>query len=302
MPSPADLFLPPPPGYLDAAATAPRLRAALDAERAFYASANANPRRGLHAPAQAATRAFEDARNTVAAFLGLPPSGVVFTSGATASLNLLATGLPPDLVPPGSDLFVSVAEHHANYLPWQRAADRLRARFRVLPLTPSGDLSPDLLDATLAASPRPALVALTAMSNVLGRPQPVPALADVASHHRALLVLDVSQAVAHLPPSTWRTAWGDSWDFLAFSGHKLGAPMGIGVLAGRPDLLERLDPLFHGGEMVVEVPPDAPPVLAPLPDRLEGGTPNAAGAVALAAALRALDALPPSAHAAVAAL
>lgn len=286
--------------YLDSAATAPRLGPALDAARDFYLASNANPRRAVHALASAATRAFEDARSAVAAFLGAPPASVVFTSGTTASFNLLARGLPADLLGPNDDLFVTAAEHHSAYLPWQAAAAARRAFFHVIPLSPAGDLTPDLLSRALSAAPRPRLVALTALSNVLGRPQDIPALCDVAHAHGALAVVDAAQSAPHLPPAAWRACW----DFLAFSGHKLGAPMGIGVLAGRPGLLDRLSPLLLGGEMVAEVPPgpDSPPVLAPLPSRLEGGTPNAGGAVALAAACRWLQALPPDAPSAVAAI
>ena len=295
-----DPVAPPPPIWLDSAATAPRLRCALDAARDFDTAVFANPRRSVHRLGVAATQALETARASLADFLHAPdPDGIVFTSGATASANLLALALPPSDFAPDATVWIALSEHHSSGLPFARAARRHGAAVHLVPLTPSGDLDLDALSAALSSSPgRPTWIVAASCSNVIGRPQPIPALAALARRHGARLFVDAAQTAAHAPIDV--AAW--DCDFLAFSGHKIGAPAGTGLLWGRASEWPRLVPHVLGGEMVDDVPLSGPPVYASLPARYEPGTPNAAGALALAAAAQWHAALPPAARAHVHAL
>lgn len=279
--------------WLDHAATTPRLACAIDAEHGFYAHSNANPGRALHRLGVAATDAVEQARQTLADFVGdVHRAGrIVWTRGTTEALNLVARNAAPH-----AEVWVGGAEHHSNLLPWCVGGRRVHT----IPLTPSGDLDLSALEAGLAASAaHEKWVAFAAVSNVIGRIQDVAAICRIARRYGALSVVDAAQAAFHLPLRA------EEWDcdFLAFSGHKMGGPMGIGVLWGRTGPLESLTPLMYGGEMVDEVTDEGcGMVLSSVPERLEAGTLNAAGAVGLAAAARWVAALPSDVHARVAAL
>jgi cysteine desulfurase/selenocysteine lyase len=275
--------------YLDNAATTQVPVAVLDAVRAFESTTRANIHRGVHTLSQRATDAFEQARDTLRRFVGAGDAHeLVFCSGTTDALNLVANGLSepdvPDGLRPGDEIVVSGLEHHANLLPWQRAARRSGATLKFLLPDRSGRLGIDDLRGVLG--PRTRVVALTACANATGYRPPFEALLAAASEAGALTVLDAAQAVSHEPIDLS----GLACDYFAFSSHKMYGPMGIGVLAGRRPALERLAPLRLGGDMVDWVSlEDAR--FAELPARLEGGTPNVGGAIGMAAAAQFIDEL-----------
>lgn len=270
--------------YLDSAASAQKASAVLAAVRDYYETSYANPHRGAYALSVAATERYHAARATVARFVGAADAEtVVFTRGTTEALNLLATAWGRHAVAPGDEVVVTRMDHHANFVPWQQLALGVGAAFRIAELTPDGRLDLDHLAALLG--PRTRVVAFPHVSNVLGTVNPVREIAALVRERcDALVVCDGAQGVPHLPVAF--DALGV--DAYAFSGHKLGAPMGIGALVARRPLLEGIPPYQFGGDMV-DVVGDERTTWAPLPHRLEAGTPNAAGAVGLAAAIDYLD-------------
>ena len=272
-----------PLAYLDNAATTHMPRQVMQAMQDFETHERANIHRGVHTLSQRATDAFEAARATLKRFIGADAAHeLVFTSGTTESLNLVAQGLwaagPGQAwLRPGDRIISSGLEHHANLVPWQHAARMSGAELVVLRPDAQGRLHEGNLAALL--SPRTRVLALTAGANATGERPPYEAMLAMARQVGALTVLDAAQAVGHAAPALATL----ECDFMAFSGHKMYGPMGIGVLAGRRDALERLYPLRLGGDMVEDVSYERA-VYAALPARLEGGTPNVAGAVGLAAA------------------
>ncbi len=279
-----------PLAYLDNAATTHMPQQVLDAMQAFEVGNRANIHRGVHTLSQRSTEAFDAARDTLKAFVGAGAAHeLVFTSGTTEALNLVAHGLSdngrgPAVLQPGDEIVVSALEHHANLVPWQVAARRSGAKLLVLRPDAQGRLEPDALAALLG--PRTRVFAVTACANASGERPPYEALLALAAKAGALTVLDAAQAVAHEVP---RIAALEC-DFMAFSGHKMYGPMGIGALVGRRAALERLVPLRLGGDMVEWVS-EQEASFADLPARLEGGTPNVGGAVGMAAAARYIDAV-----------
>lgn len=270
--------------YLDSAATAQKPEAVIAAEARYYRESNANVHRGLHTLAEEATAAYEACRARVAAWVGAArPADVVITRNATAALNLAARGWE-QLLQPGDEVLLTEMEHHANLVPWLMLARRRAVTVRYLPLTPDGRLDLDQLPALLG--PRTKIVALTAVSNVLGTINPVAEIADAARRRGALVVVDAAQAVGHLPVDF--AALGA--DLLAFSAHKVYGPMGLGFLVGRAEVLARLEPVEGGGEMIERVEWDAV-TWADVPLRFEAGTPNVAAAAAFPPALDLLDEL-----------
>lgn len=269
--------------YLDNAASSQMPRQVMQAMQEFELHSRANIHRGVHARSQQATDAYEAARATLAAYLGADATHeLVFGSSTTDALNQVAFGLSDDTdgqpwLRPGDEIIVTALEHHANLLPWRRAARRSGARLRVLMPQRDGTLATAALAELLG--PRTRVLALTACANATGYRPPYEAMMALAHQAGALTVLDAAQAAAH-EMAPLRVL---GCDFLALSGHKMHGPMGIGVLAGRREALERLTPLRVGGDMVEQVGLDDVR-WAPLPARLEGGTPNVAGAVGLAAA------------------
>jgi cysteine desulfurase/selenocysteine lyase len=279
--------------YLDSGATSHKPAVVLEAERSFYERHNAAVHRGAHLLAEEATDAFEEARATIAAFIGAPDHEVVFTKNATESLNLVAyafsnaapTREPKDprfTLGPGDEIVVTEMEHHANLVPWQELARRTGATLRWFPLLPDGTLDLSGIDTLLTE--RTKVLAVTHVSNVLGTINPVTELAERARAVGALVVVDACQSVPHLPVDV--TTLGA--DFIAFSGHKMYGPMGIGVLWGRAELLEVMPPFLTGGSMIELVTMESA-TWAPAPQKFEAGVPNAAQAVGLAAAVRWID-------------
>lgn len=264
--------------YLDNAATAQIHRSALDAVVAHETGSRANVLRGSHRLAEAADRAYDAARASVARFLNAPSADeVVFCSGATAALNLVAHAFGATLRP-GDRVLVSQAEHHGNFVPWQMLRERAGIALDVLPVTVAGEL--DLATLPRLLSPRTRLVAVTQCSNVSGAWTDVAAVVEAAHKVGARVLLDGAQAVQHGPQDV--RALGV--DFYAFSGHKAFAPNGIGVLWARGELLADLPPFLGGGGMIDEVAVEMSSWADP-PRRFEAGTPPIAQAVGLAAAL-----------------
>ena len=278
-----------PLAYLDNAATTHMPRSVREAMEAFEVRDRSNIHRGVHALSQRATDAFEAARAAVRRFVGAGPGHeVVFTSGTTDALNQVAFGLSDGgadspVLRPGDEIVTTALEHHANLLPWQTAARRSGARLLVLHPDAQGRLHADALARLLG--PRTRVFAVTACSNASGERPPYEELLALAAEAGAFTVLDAAQAMAHEVPDLATL----DCDFLAFSGHKMYGPMGTGVLAGRRAALERLAPLRVGGGMV-DWASETGAGWSELPARLEGGTPNVAGAVGLAAAAAFIDA------------
>jgi cysteine desulfurase / selenocysteine lyase len=274
--------------YLDNAATTHMPLAVLDALRGFETTSRSNIHRGVHTLSQRATDDYEQARAGLKRFVGAGPAHeLVFTSGTTEALNLVAYGLSDGAggrayLRPGDEIVASGLEHHANLVPWQQAARRSGATLRILRPDAEGRLHVDDLAGLL--TPRTAIFAVTACANATGERPPYEELLALASEAGALTVLDAAQAVAHETPQLLALAC----DFMAFSGHKMYGPMGTGALAGRRKSLERLAPLRLGGDMVTWVT-EQEAQFAEVPARLEGGTPNVAGAVGMAAAAAFID-------------
>ncbi len=272
--------------YLDSAATSQKPAPVLDAIRGFYETANANPHRGAYALSARATDLYHDARGTVARFVGVRDSDcVIFTRGTTEAMNLVASSWGRANVGAGDEIVVTALEHHANFVPWQQLALATGATLRIVELTPQQTIDLDLLRD--AVNTRTKLVALTHVSNAVGAITPLQdAVHIVRARSAAVIVVDGAQAVPHLPVSFDTLAI----DFYAFSGHKLLGPMGIGALIGRRALLEKMPPYQFGGDMIEWVH-DTDCTWNVIPHKFEAGTPNAADAVGLAAAIRYLEAL-----------
>lgn len=265
--------------YLDSAATSLKPRAVIDAVTRVAIEQAGNVHRGVHALGEAATEAFDAVRPQVAAFLGARADEVVFTSGTTAAINLVAQSWGRRFLSPGGAVAVSALEHHANLVPWQLLCEERGAELRIIPVDAAGRIRTSALE-PLLADRKVALVAVSHLSNVLGTIAPVAELAAVAHHHGALLLVDGAQAVAHLPVDV--AALG--CDFYAFSAHKLHGPPGTGVLWARRQLLEAMPPWQGGGEMIASVT-YASSRFRPPPHRFEAGTPNISGVIGLGAAL-----------------
>jgi cysteine desulfurase/selenocysteine lyase len=268
--------------YLDNAATSQKPRAVLDASRHYYEAVNSNIHRGTHFLARAATAAHEAARETVAAHLKAnSPDEIIFTSGTTDSINLVSDILP---LSPGDEILISALEHHSNIVPWQMLAERTGAKIVVIPCDENGVLDQTAFAALLSAKTK--ILALTWISNAFGTVNPVREMTAAAKKYGAIVLIDAAQAIPHMAIDVRELGA----DFLAFSGHKVYAPTGIGVLWGRLDLLKSLPPWKGGGEMIKQVTFEGTTYNDP-PFKYEAGTPNIEGAIALAAALDYVNAI-----------
>ncbi len=269
--------------YLDSAATAQRPDVVIEAEMEFYRNYNANPLRGLYSLGIEATDRYEEARECVAKFIhAASAKEIIFTRNATESLNLIAYSYGLSHLQKGDEIVVSILEHHSNQLPWRMVAEKTGAVVKYLECDRQGHISDADLQA--AFSEKTKLVAVTQVSNVLGIRTPIEKIVALARKSGAVVVLDAAQSTPHMEVDVQKLGV----DFLAFSGHKLMAPMGIGVLYGRKELLSEMPPFLTGGEMIRTVTRDKV-VYAELPHKFEAGTVNGAGAWALAAAIRYLQ-------------
>ncbi|WP_455126962.1 aminotransferase class V-fold PLP-dependent enzyme [Pseudoramibacter alactolyticus] len=265
--------------YLDNAATTQKPQAVLDAVNHYYQRENANPFRGLYDLSLAATDAYEAARQKVANLIGAGrPEEVIFTRNASESLNLVAFSLGECLIEAGDEVIVGIMEHHSNMLPWRLMAERRGASVKYLNCAADGAVTEADLMAALTEKTK--IVAVTQMSNVFGRVLDVKRFSEICHERGIVIVVDGAQSVPHSRVDV--QALGV--DFLAFSGHKMFSPMGIGVLYGKKAWLEKMPPFLSGGEMIDMVTTERI-VYAPLPHKFEAGTVNAGGAVGLGAAI-----------------
>ena len=271
--------------YLDNAATTQKPRAVLDALENYYRNDNANVHRAVHALAERATESFESARRRVATFINAASHReIVWTRGTTESINLVAFSFGGNNLRPGDEILLSAMEHHSNIVPWQLVAQRTGAELRVVPITPEGELDLDAFDRLLCERTR--IVAMVHVSNALGTINPVEEICRRAHDAGAVVLLDGAQAAPHLPIDVQAIGC----DFYAFSGHKMYAPTGIGVLYGRESLLDAMPPWQSGGEMIRTVSFDHT-TFNELPYKFEAGTPNIADAIGLGAAIDFIESL-----------
>ncbi|WP_400227814.1 aminotransferase class V-fold PLP-dependent enzyme [Methanomethylophilus alvi] len=270
--------------YLDNAATTFKPRQVIEASDRYYTDICANTKRGDYALAHDADVAYDESRETVARFINADPEEVVFTSGDTMGLNFVAYGLMPGLKK-GDEIVLSWEEHASNALPWFRVAQITGASIKYVPLTEDGRITPENLKSVVNENTK--VVALASISNVLGRPLPVRELARIAHSVGAVYVDDGAQSVPHSETDVRET----DVDFLCFSGHKMLGPTGIGVMYGKRERLEGLEPLFYGGEMNARFDSSCSISLSDVPDRFEAGTQNMSGAMGLAEACRYIESI-----------
>jgi cysteine desulfurase/selenocysteine lyase len=268
--------------YLDSAATSQKPLAVLDAMERYYHTSNANVHRGVHTLGNEATDAFEASRIRVAGFIDADPAGLVFVRNATEGLNLVASSYARELLQPGDRIVLSVMEHHSNVVPWQLAAERAGLTVEYIEVDDSGALYVSSIDRLLRPPTR--IVSIAHQSNVLGTINDVAAITRRAHEFGAVVCIDAAQSVPHMPVSVREL----DVDFAAFSGHKMCGPMGIGVLWGRPELLERMPPFLGGGSMINRVTLERT-TWNTVPHKFEAGTPDVASVVGLAAACDYLD-------------
>ncbi len=269
--------------YFDNAATSQKPKCVIDAVQEFYEKYNANVLRGLYPLSVEATERYENARKTVQRFIHAAcPEEIIFTRNATESMNLVAYSYGMANLKAGDEILVSILEHHSNILPWQMVSRATGAKLVFLECEPDGTIPKEKMDG--AFSEHTKLVAVTQVSNVLGCVNDIPELVKRARACGAVILMDAAQSAPHMPIDVQKL----DVDFVAFSGHKMLAPMGIGVLYGKQELLEKMPPFLTGGEMIETVSRyDA--VYAELPHKFEAGTVNAGGAVGLAAAIDYLE-------------
>ncbi|SQF54692.1 cysteine desulfurase [Streptococcus equi] len=269
--------------YLDNAATTQKPQAVLEAMQAYYQKDNANVHRGVHTLAERATRQYEASRQKVADFIGAKSSKeVIFTRGTTTSLNWVSK-FAEQILKPGDEVLISIMEHHANILPWQQVCQKTGARL-VYAYLKEGKLDMNDLQSKLGASTK--FVSIAHVSNVLGCVNPIQEIARLAHARGAYFVVDAAQSVPHMAIDVQEL----DCDFLAFSGHKLLGPTGIGVLYGKEALLNQMNPVEFGGEMIDFVY-EQEATWKPLPWKLEAGTPHIAGAIGLGATISYLEAI-----------
>jgi cysteine desulfurase/selenocysteine lyase len=265
--------------YLDNAATTQKPLAVIEAMGSYYREINANVHRGIHRLAELATESYEEARRKAAAFIHAPDArGIIFTRGTTEGINLVAHAWGDSFVRSGDEIILSEMEHHSNLVPWQLLAKRSGAKLRFIPVLDDGQL--DMTAYHNLLSNKVKLVAVTQMSNVLGTINPAKEIVAAAHAAGAKVLLDGAQSVPHLPVDVQDLGC----DFLAFSGHKMVGPTGIGILYAREELQEAMEPFLGGGEMISKVTWEQS-TWAEIPHKFEAGTPNISGAIVLGVAM-----------------
>lgn len=259
--------------YLDSAATSQKPKAVINAIVDYYENYNANVHRGVYSISERATQAYEDAHTKVAKFINAEFEEIIFTKNTTESINMVMHDLKK-CINPGDEILVSRVEHHSNLVPWQQLAKERRAHIRYIEIDKEGNLKIPTFKKNTK------IVALNHVSNVLGTINPIEKITKLAHKNRCIVVLDAAQSVPHMPVDVKKL----DIDFMAFSGHKMLGPTGIGVLYGKKKLLEKMEPLIYGGDMIREVTyKDA--TWNDLPWKFEAGTPNIAGGIGLGAAI-----------------
>lgn len=270
--------------YFDNAATAQKPKAVIDAIETYYNTINANIHRGVHTLSQLATDAYEEARKKVQHHINaVHDREVLFTSGTTFGINLVANGFA-SLLKPGDEVIVSAMEHHSNIVPWQFLCERTGASLRVIPMNSHGELILEEFDALLNANTK--VVAVTHVSNALGTINPIKYIIDQAHRVGAAVLIDGAQATPHIKPDVQEL----DCDFYVFSGHKVCGPTGTGILYGKEAWLNKLPPYQGGGEMIQTVTFEKT-TYACLPHKFEAGTPNIAGGIVLGVALDYMNAI-----------
>lgn len=270
--------------YLDSAATTQKPQQVLDAIKKYYQEDNANPLRGLYGLSVKATEEYEIARKKVQKFINAKEScEIIFTRNATESLNFVAKTYGYDNIQEGDEIVISILEHHSNLLPWQILCKEKKAKLIYLYIDEEGNI-PEAELCKINAKTK--IVAITQVSNVLGVKTPLKKIISLAHSYGAVVVVDGAQGAPHMKVDVAEL----DCDFYAFSGHKMLAPMGIGVLYGKKALLDKMSPFLYGGEMIDTVT-EEDATFAPLPEKFEAGTPNVAGAVALGSAIDYLSSL-----------
>lgn len=265
--------------YLDNAATTQKPNCVLEAVREYYDKKNANPMRGLYDLSIAATEAYEDAREAVSKFINARDvSEIIFSRNATESLNLVAYSYGMNFINEGDEIIINISEHHSNMLPWREVAKKTGAIIKYYECDSDGRVDPDKLDEMM--NERTKIVAIAQVSNVFGYTQDIKEISKRVHKYGAYIVCDGAQSVPHIPVDVQDL----DVDFLAFSGHKMYAPMGIGVLYAKKEILEKMPPFLYGGEMIEYVTKDSA-TYAELPHKFEAGTVNDGGAVGLHAAI-----------------
>ncbi len=266
--------------YLDNAATTQKPRQVLDRMRSYYEKENSNIHRGVHFLSQEATTAYEQARETIRKFIGANNrSEIIYTRGTTESVNLVANSLGRNLLKPGDEVLITHMEHHSNIVPWQMVCEQTGAKLVVCNITQKGEIDLEDFDHKLGDKTR--IVAFNHVSNALGTINPVKALTQKAHEAGAYVLIDGAQAVAHMPVDVQDI----DCDFYCFSGHKIYAPMGVGILYGKEKLLEDMPPYQGGGEMISTVTFEKT-TFNELPFKFEAGTPNVGGALGLETAIQ----------------
>ncbi len=264
--------------YLDNGATSQKPQVVIDAISQYYQTINANIHRGVHTLSQRATDAYEQSRETIRRHLNAThPHEIIFTSGTTAAVNLVASGFA-SLLSPADEILISAMEHHSNIVPWQFLAQRTGASLKVIPMNLNGELLMDEFEALLSKKTK--IVSVNHVSNALGTINPIKTIIQKAHAVGAAVFIDGAQAVAHIKPDVLDL----DCDFYAFSAHKMCGPTGVGVLYGKEDWLEKLPPYQGGGEMIKEVRFEGS-TYADLPHKFEAGTPNIADGIAFGVAI-----------------
>ena len=265
--------------YLDSAATTQRPKQVLDAVKNYYNTANANPHRGNYALSLKSTEVYDEARSKVAKFINAQESReIVFSKNATEALNMLAYSYGMQNLQKGDKVVISILEHHANLVPWQRVTKQKEAKLEYMYINDEGQITDEEIEKKI--TPGTKIVGITHVSNVLGTITPVEKIIKKAHSVGAVVVLDASQSVPHRKVDVQKL----DADFVVFSGHKMLAPLGIGVLYGKAELLEKMPPFLLGGDMI-EYVQEQSATFAEIPTRFEAGTQNVGGAIGLAAAI-----------------
>lgn len=271
--------------YLDNSATTQKPLCVIEAERNFYLKQNANPLRGLYNLAMQATDVYENARAAVKKFINAKTDEeIIFTRNTTESINLVAYSYGLSELKPGDEIVTTIMEHHSNMLPWRMVAEKTGASVKYIECAADGSITDEAIETAVTAKTK--IVAMAQISNVLGRVNPVDKLIEAAHRVGAVALIDAAQSAPHMAIDVQKM----DADFLVFSGHKMLAPMGSGVLYGKKALLETMPPFLSGGEMINFVSRDGQEY-APLPHKFEAGTVNAAGAAGLHAAIDYINAV-----------